>query len=94
MLDTNTQNALRKLRDRGLIDTATAATLLDAHALLQSLGQVTRLCFEGSFKPSRAPDGLKELLAHVGGQPDFDILEARMLEAMHASAMLFEEIIN
>jgi len=94
VLETNTQSAIRKLRDRDLIDAAAASTLLDTLTLMQSLGEITRLCFDGPFNPARAPDGLKDLLARDAGQPDFEHLEAKMLEALAASAEVFDEIVN
>ena len=94
VIEPNTQKAISKLRDRGLIDAEHASTLLNTLVLLQSLSQVTRLCFEGAFKPLRAPHGLKEILARVGGEPDFEHLEAKMYEAVRASAAVFEEVVN
>ncbi|HFB2048968.1 MAG TPA: Bifunctional glutamine synthetase adenylyltransferase/adenylyl-removing enzyme [Hyphomicrobiaceae bacterium MAG_BT-2024] len=94
VLDANTQHAIRKLHQHKLIDNTTATTLLETHALLQSVGQVTQLCFEGAFKPEKAPDGLKKLLAHACGQLNFDLLETRMLETMRASAKIFNMIID
>lgn len=93
VLDQNTQRALRKLRDAGVLDGAAAATLLDTLGLIQALGQVTRLCFEGPFDPERAPDGLRDLLATVGGEPTFDRLEARLRQALDDSAAVFQAIV-
>ena len=94
VLDQNTFSAIQKLRDCGLIDGGSAATLLDTLGLLQALGQVTRLCFEGPFDPERAPDGLKALLARTAGEPDLAHLEARMRQAMGESAAIFDRIVN
>lgn len=94
ILDQNTEQAIRKLRDNGLLDAATASVLLDSLGLIQSLGQVTRLCFEGPFDPSQAPDGLKDLLAKVGHEPSFEQLEARLRQALGASMAAFEKIVN
>ncbi|MEN2495092.1 MAG: Bifunctional glutamine synthetase adenylyltransferase/adenylyl-removing enzyme [Hyphomicrobiaceae bacterium hypho_1] len=94
VLDANTENALRKLRNRSLIDSVDATILLETHSLLQSVGQVTRLCFEGVFEPARAPDGFKKLLANLSGQPSFNLLELRMSECMQRSAEVFRNIIE
>ncbi len=94
VLDQNTQDAINKLRDRDLIDGADAAILLETLGLLQSLGQITRLCFEGPFDPQTAPDGLKELLARTAGEPNFALLEAKMRQAMGASAAIFDRVVN
>jgi glutamate-ammonia-ligase adenylyltransferase len=94
VLDQNTQAALRKLRDRGLLDGPVASDLIDTLGLLQALGQVTRLCFEGPFDAAQAPDGLKALLAKVSGEPSFENLEARMRQAMGKIAAHFHEIVK
>ena len=94
VLDQNTQNTIRNLRDAGLIDGTAAATLLDTLGLLQALGQVTRLCFEGPFDPQQAPIGLKALLAKVGNEPTFEQLEQKLQDSMSASAAVFEDIIG
>ncbi|MGI9422500.1 MAG: bifunctional [glutamine synthetase] adenylyltransferase/[glutamine synthetase]-adenylyl-L-tyrosine phosphorylase, partial [Hyphomicrobiaceae bacterium] len=94
ILDQNTQQALKNLRDAGYLSAAATSVLLDTHSLIQDLGQVTRLCFEGPFDPHKAPDGLKQLLAIVGNEPTFSQLEARLRQALDDSAATFEDIMN
>ncbi len=94
VLDQCTETAIRNLRDADLLNAGDAASLLDTLALLQALGQVTRLCSEGPFDPESAPDGLKALLAKVGNEPTFDQLEARLRHAMGKTAAIFEKIVN
>ena len=77
VLDQNTIEAYRKLRDAGLLAHAHADVLIPATRLLHDLTQIVRLCLEGRFDPATAPSGLKDLLARAGDAPSFPVLEAR-----------------
>ena len=93
ILDQRTEQAIAKIRDAGFLSAGSASVLLDTLGLIQALGQVTRLCFEGPFDPDKAPDGLKDLLAKIGSEPTFGHLEARLRQALADSAAVFDEIV-
>ena len=93
VLDQNTVEAYRKLRDAGVLAPAQAEILIPATRLVHDLTQVLRLCLEGPFDPLTAPTGLKELLVLAGDAPDFAALETRLKETLAAVARLFGEIV-
>jgi glutamate-ammonia-ligase adenylyltransferase len=94
VLDQNTLEAFRKLRDAGVLAPGHAEKLMTATRLLHDLTQVLRLCLEGPFDPATAPSGLKELLARAGGAADFAELEGRLRASLADVAGLFDEIIR
>ncbi|MGI9406788.1 MAG: bifunctional [glutamine synthetase] adenylyltransferase/[glutamine synthetase]-adenylyl-L-tyrosine phosphorylase [Hyphomicrobiaceae bacterium] len=93
ILERNTVRAIAALGDAGLLSAGHASRLRDAAALQNALTQVLRLCVDGSFEQEGAPDGLKALLAQAAGEPDFDRVDARLLEAQQAVQAIFDEII-
>ncbi len=93
VLDQNTVEAYRKLRDAGVLAHAHADVLIPATRLLHDLTQILRLCIEGRFDPATAPSGLKELLARAGDAPSFHELEGRLRENLTAVSRLFDEIV-
>jgi glutamate-ammonia-ligase adenylyltransferase len=93
VLDQNTVEAFRKLRDAGVLAAEHADVLIPATRLLHDLTQILRLCLEGRFEPATAPSGLKELLANAGDAPSFAELEERLRLTLLKVAGLFNEII-
>ena len=93
VLDQNTVEAFRKLRDAGVLAAEHADVLIPATRLLHDLTQILRLCLEGRFEPATAPSGLKELLANAGDAPSFAELEERLRLTLLKVAGLFNQII-
>jgi len=93
VLDQNTVEAFRKLRDAGVLAAEHADVLIPATRLLHDLTQILRLCLEGRFEPATAPSGLKELLANAGDAPSFAELEERLRLTLIKVAGLFNQII-
>jgi [glutamine synthetase] adenylyltransferase / [glutamine synthetase]-adenylyl-L-tyrosine phosphorylase len=93
ILDQTTEGALRKLADVGLVGPADATVLLTAVHRLNSLTQVLRLSLIKNFEPLNCHDGLKRLLAHVGGTPTFDILAADLIEQHANVAAVFDRLV-
>jgi glutamate-ammonia-ligase adenylyltransferase len=93
VLDQNTVEAFRKLRDAGVMAVEHADVLIPATRLLHDLTQILRLCLEGRFEPATAPSGLKELLANAGDAPSFAELEERLRFTLIKVAGLFNQII-
>ncbi len=94
VLDQNTIGALRKLAVAGHLSAPHADVLLPAASLVQNLTEVLRLSLDGPFEPSKAPDGLIELLCRVGDAPDFARLEASLRATLAEVAGLFDVIIS
>ncbi len=93
VLDQNTVEAYRKLRDAGLLPLEQAEVLIPATRLMHDLTQILRLCLEGRFDPATAPSGLKELLANAGDAESFAGLEDRLRLTLARVAGLFNAII-
>jgi glutamate-ammonia-ligase adenylyltransferase len=93
ILDQNTVEAYRRLRDAGVLAPAHADVLIPATRLVHDLTQILRLCLEGPFDPATAPHGMKELLARAGDAAGFSELEAHLAETLGRVAGLFDEII-
>jgi glutamate-ammonia-ligase adenylyltransferase len=93
VLDQNTLEAYRRLRDAGLLSPAQAEVLIPATRLLHDLTQILRLCLEGKFDPETAPHELKELLARAGDARSFSELEKRLKQTLSNVHALFDEII-
>ena len=93
ILKQNTLAAITALHQAGILDATTAEELTRAGQLFNTLSQLIRLCFEGRFDPSDAPDGLRRLLADSSGEPDFVRLEVRLGEALAAVRRNYERLI-
>jgi glutamate-ammonia-ligase adenylyltransferase len=93
VLDQNTVEAYRKLRDAGVLSPAHAEVLIPATRLLHDLTQVVRLCLEEKFDPETAPHELKELLARAGDAQSFNELETLLKQTLVNVHGLFDEII-
>jgi glutamate-ammonia-ligase adenylyltransferase len=93
VLDQNTVEAYRKLREAGALAPEHAAVLIPAARLLHDLTQVLRLCLEGRFDPASAPSGLKELLAAAGDTESFNELEDHLRDTLAAVARLYDVIL-
>jgi glutamate-ammonia-ligase adenylyltransferase len=93
VLDQNTVEAFRKLRDAGLLAARHAEVLIPATRLVHDLTQVLRLCLEGRFDPATAPSGLKAMLARAGDAPDFGELEQRLRGTLTVCYAIFDEIV-
>ena len=81
ILATNTQQALGRLRDAGLLTTDHAALLLRAHRLWQTVQAMLRLTIEGYFTPERVdeiPAALENALIQACGADTLDSLVAEM----------------
>lgn len=93
ILDQNTSKALGNLAAAGVLSAADGDVLLRAAALYQDIGQILRLCTEGSFDPGNAPRDLIALLLHTTGEPDLARLESRLREAYAEVAGLFMKLV-
>ncbi|PPD45516.1 MAG: bifunctional [glutamate--ammonia ligase]-adenylyl-L-tyrosine phosphorylase/[glutamate--ammonia-ligase] adenylyltransferase [Methylocystis sp.] len=89
VFSTTTPEALRRLRDAGLLARDAAETLLEAYRLYQGLTQLLRLSIDGAFMPAEAPRGLAELLLRVGDSPNLSHLESLLIETERLTRELF-----
>ena len=94
VLHQNTQSALWKLHEAGVLSRERVDGLLQAALLYVALSQIQRLCMEGPFDPDKAPAGLKQLLARAADMPDFSRLEGVLVETEASVAALYEQIVQ
>ena len=93
VLDQNTETALTKLSDAGVLSPDDAEILIPAARLYFTLTQVLRLCLDKPFVAADAPLALRELLARATETPDFDALEVRLKDTLAAVHAAFDRII-
>jgi glutamate-ammonia-ligase adenylyltransferase len=81
ILATNTRTALKRCRDDGLLDAATAGQLTEALDLWQTIQGKLRLAVEGQIGKDwedQIPRGLQADLSKAGGTADFAALKDKM----------------
>ncbi|HYM33732.1 MAG TPA: bifunctional [glutamine synthetase] adenylyltransferase/[glutamine synthetase]-adenylyl-L-tyrosine phosphorylase [Candidatus Cybelea sp.] len=89
VLTGSTVDAFRRLGAAKLLPEDVADDLSNAARFLSALQSVIRLCMGGSFDPANTPEGLKRLLASVGGTANFSALKnkLRSVEGSVAAAL-------
>jgi glutamate-ammonia-ligase adenylyltransferase len=86
--------AYERLAAAGAIDAGTAKTLRNAGRLWRTLQGLFRLTVEGPFEVSKAPEGLKAVLARAAGANDFAALTAAMEDTAAEVARLYDALID
>lgn len=86
--------ALGKAAEAGVLSADDAEILIPAVRLYQALMQILRLSVSGKFDPEAAPRGVLELLARASNMPDFERLEAHLVETQASVRAVFERIIG
>ena len=81
MLDVSTRATLAKAGELGLISSADAASLVDAHRLYTDATQIMRLTVAGPFDAAQAASGVKRRIASAAALPSFEMLAAAVKEA-------------
>jgi glutamate-ammonia-ligase adenylyltransferase len=92
VLHTNTIAALENLARAGSLAKADAEGLIAAAHLQNALMQTLRIAIDGVLDPGAATEGLKALLARIGGAPDFGQLTARLAAAQATARAAYEKI--
>ena len=93
VLDQNTELALTKLADAGVLEPADAELLIPAARLYQSLTQILRLCLDEPFDTNDAPQALRDLLARSADMPDFPRLEATLKDTLARVHSAFNRLV-
>jgi glutamate-ammonia-ligase adenylyltransferase len=93
VLDQNTEKALTKLGEAGVLPQRDAAILAAAARLYHNLTQVLRLCVSDRFVPADAPVALKDLLARAAEMPDFWSLEAELKRTLSEVHKAFDRLV-
>jgi len=94
VLQSNTFEAFQALKEAGVIDAAQAETLISATRLMHNLMQVLRLCIDGSFEASGAPEEMKTLLCRASNMPDFSRLHGSLKAIQVEVFELYEELVK
>ena len=93
VLDQNTELALTKLAEAGVLNPGDGEILVPAARLYHTLTQVLRLCLDKPFVADEAPRALKDLLARAAEMPDFATLEATLKDTLAAVHEAFGRIV-
>jgi len=93
-LSRNTRTAFARLAKAGALAAGDAEFLINAAALLHSLTQILRLCYEKKFIAAAAPEGLRQLLARAADSPDFNHLSARLRETRQGVRERFDRLVE
>jgi glutamate-ammonia-ligase adenylyltransferase len=72
----------------------TADHLMDALKLWTNISQVTKLCVEGSFDQSTAPQGLMDLILKSVHMPDKKMLDAEIESNSKMIREIFKEVVR
>ena len=90
---TGTSDALAAARAAGMLAAEDADALIAAADLYYNLQAALRLCLDGPFDESSAPDGLARILARAGEAPDFAALKAILERTQDRVRGLFEALV-
>ena len=80
ILDPSTARVLERAARLGLLSPEDSEVLRPAVQLYQNLSQILRLCLSGAFDPKKTDPGLLRLLARAADVPDFQTLDAYVIE--------------
>ncbi len=94
ILDSNTARVLEKAARLGLLAAEDSEALRPAVHLYHDLGQILRLCLSAPFDAKTAGADLLSLLARAGDVPDFQTLEAYLLETQAKVRQSFVRILG
>lgn len=90
----NVATALERLSGAGLLPGVDLTALIKAHADLQGIQSLLRLCFNGQFTEEAASPDFRALAARLSGTDDFDGVRARLVEAQSLISDVYEEIVG
>ena len=93
VLATSTLEALERLAAHGCLDPGAATELASANRLLLDVQAIQRLTLAGHIDEQAAPEGLKRVLARVGGAVDFADLKAKLVVAQAQVLVRFQQLI-
>lgn len=94
ILSANTTDALRRLRDAGLLDGETADTLIAAMRLWRNVQGVVRLSVGENFDQPVLPEGCRRFMAEVCGCASYDEVHERVADSAAACHDIFRRLIE
>ncbi|MDF1722229.1 MAG: bifunctional [glutamine synthetase] adenylyltransferase/[glutamine synthetase]-adenylyl-L-tyrosine phosphorylase [Minwuia sp.] len=90
----NVATALQRLGDAGLLPGVDLGALIQAHADLQGVQSLLRLCFNGKFTEEAASPDFRALAARLAGTETFDGVRERLVEAQTMVSDLYERFVG
>ena len=93
VLATNTQAALTRLSQTGLLAASEAEPLIAAARIYTELTGVMRLLADGPFRADGVPRGVMDRLVRASGAASFSALEAELAGTEAAVARAFERLV-
>ena len=94
MLAPNTADALERLRDAGLLDAASVATLTEALGLWRNVQGVLRLSVGERFDESTVPEGSRAFVAAVCGRDSFEALKDEIADRAASCHAIFRRLVE
>jgi glutamate-ammonia-ligase adenylyltransferase len=94
VLDPNTPDGLKKLKEAGALSTPDAEALIGACELQHAVTQVLRIAVEGVLDPTSATAGLKALLRRAADSESFGALEQKLARVQCAARAVFEKVLT
>jgi len=94
ILNSNTEEALKSAARFDLLNDDELMPLLEAHKVLQTLSQITRIAVAGRFKPEEAGLSLGALLAKSVGVDRFELVEPKLLDLQSLVLQHFNKYID
>ena len=93
-LSTNTDRALRMLRQVEVLSEADGALLRNAVGLYSRLTQLLRLCVSEAYDPRKSTAGLNRMVAGAAGCADIAQTEALLAETQEKVAGVFDRLVG
>ncbi|MBA4203345.1 MAG: bifunctional [glutamate--ammonia ligase]-adenylyl-L-tyrosine phosphorylase/[glutamate--ammonia-ligase] adenylyltransferase [Polymorphum sp.] len=94
VLAQNTEIALGRALELGLLNADDAGGLLQALRLYHRLTQILRMTLTGKFRPVEAPGGVLALLLNAAAAPDLTRLEVELAETQANVRGIFERLVG
>ncbi|HEY0439552.1 MAG TPA: bifunctional [glutamine synthetase] adenylyltransferase/[glutamine synthetase]-adenylyl-L-tyrosine phosphorylase [Xanthobacteraceae bacterium] len=94
ILDSATAGVFERAWRLGILSTREAETLRPAVRVYQDLTQILRLCLSGRFDPQASGVELLRLLARAADLPDFQTLDAHLIEVQERVRASFTRILG
>ena len=94
ILNPNTSEAFQSMARFDLLSDEEVATLVDAHTVLQTLSQITRIAVSGRFNPQEAGLSLGALLAKSISVDRFEMVGPKLIEIQTCVLGAFEKYVE
>jgi glutamate-ammonia-ligase adenylyltransferase len=94
IVDTATDEVLRRAQNLGQLASSHAATLVRAHQLLSDATQLMRVSVDGIFDPGAVAEAVRRQIARGCGLPDFVTLDRELSLARGEVRRIFHQLLT